>query len=36
MTVRDNLWGAINATQRSTSEQQAVDSMTKLCTEMSK
>lgn len=35
MTVRDNLWDAVNATPRTPSQQQDVDSMTKLCTRMS-
>lgn len=35
MTVRDNLWDAINARPRSSAQQQAVDSMTRLCTAMS-
>lgn len=36
MTVRNNLWDAINAEPRSPSQQQSVDAMTTLCTEMSK
>jgi len=36
MTVRDNLWEAINATPRSADQQRSVDAMTKLCTAMSK
>jgi uncharacterized membrane protein len=36
MTVRGNLWDAINATPRSPDQQHSVDAMTRLCTEMSK
>jgi uncharacterized membrane protein len=36
MTVRDNLWDAINAKPRSASQQQSIDAMTTLCTAMSK
>jgi len=36
MTVDGNLWDAINANPRDASQQQSVDSMTKLCTELAK
>ncbi len=36
VTVRDNLWGAINAVPRTADQQHQVDSMTTLCTAMSR
>jgi len=36
VTVRDNLWGAIDASPRSADQQHEVDSMTTLCTSMSR
>jgi uncharacterized membrane protein len=36
MTVDGNLWDAINAAPRSASQQQSVDSMTRLCTDFAK